>query len=82
MRSPVNLYSVTTLNEPSDWADDDICEPDYRDLSDVIVGFDDALKQAIRLSDKYEAKVAILADPGPHDLTGQLFPIASVIPTA
>jgi hypothetical protein len=82
MRSPVNLYSVTTLNEPSAWADDDLCEPDYRDLSDVILGFDDALEQAIRLSDKYEAKVAILADPGPYDLTGQLFPIASVIPTA
>ena len=80
MRSPVNLYNVTTLNEPSDWADDDLCEPDYRDLSDVILGFDDALEEAIRLSDKYEAKVAILADPGPYDLTGRRFAIASVIP--
>ena len=80
MRSPVNLYNVTTLNEPSAWADDDLCEPAYRDLSDVILGFDDALEEAIRLSDKYEAKVAILADPGPYDLTGRLWAVASVLP--
>jgi hypothetical protein len=82
MRSPVNLYHVTTLDEPRCWASDPICEPDYRALGDVILGFDDALAEAILLSDRYEAKVTILADPGPHDLTGRLFPIASVIPAA
>jgi hypothetical protein len=82
MRSPVNLYRVAPLEEPSPWASDPICEPDYRALSDVVLGFDDALAKAILLSDRYETKVTILADPGPHDLTGRLFPIASVIPAA
>ena len=82
MRSPITLYPVTTLEEPSQCAPEPICEPDYRALGDVILGFDDALAEAILLSDRYEAKVTILADPGPHDLTGRLFPIASVIPGA
>ena len=82
MRSPVNLYHVTFLDEPSDWAHEGICAPDYRALSDALIGFDDALAEAIRLSDRYEAKVAILADPGPHGLSGRLWAIASVIPTA
>ena len=82
MRSPVNLYRVAPLDEPSVWAFDAICQPDYRALGDVILGFDDALAAAILLSDRYEAKVTILADPGPHDLTGRLLPIASVIPAA
>jgi hypothetical protein len=32
MRSPINLYHVTTLEEPSQWAPEPICEPDYRAL--------------------------------------------------
>ena len=82
MRSPVNLYHITFLDEPSDWAPEGICEPDYRALSDALLGFDDALAEAIRLSDRYEAKVAILADPGPHDLSGRFWAIASITPTA
>jgi hypothetical protein len=61
MRSPINLYHVTTLEEPSQWAPEPICEPDYRALGDVILGFDDALAEAILLSDRYEAKVTIPA---------------------
>jgi hypothetical protein len=82
MRSPVSLHHVTTLDEPSEWAVDPICEPAYRALGEVILGFDDALAAAILPSERYEAKVAILAAPGPHDLTGRLLPIASIIPTA
>jgi hypothetical protein len=80
MRSPINLYSVTTLDEPNEWATETLCAPDYEGRSEAIVGFEAALAAAIRLADRYEARVAILGDPGPEDISGRPWECASVLP--
>ena len=44
------------------------------------MGFEAALAAAILLADRYEARVAILGDPGPEDISGRPWECASVLP--
>lgn len=79
MLSPINMYSITTLEEPDAWTADTLCTPDYAGRGDAIVGFDEALAAAIRLANRYDAPVAILGAPGPEDITGRPWECASVL---